>query len=134
LFIPSTQTVPVTPYNTPSYPVPQGHKERFDQLKCDYSVNLLPVYYRDRFVLPDQVSDLLNGATCELHLSLTHNYIRKPEEAYDLLNGTIRQITMHAPGCGKPVSPYKRRDFKQGPLSPSQASSSKISKTFAEDE
>jgi hypothetical protein len=130
LSISSSQTVPVAPYDTPSYPVPQGQKERFDQLKCDYSVNLLPVYCRDRFVPPDQVSDLLNGATCELHLSLTHNFIRKPEEAYDSLNGTIRQITVHALGCGKPVSPHKRKDFKQGPPSPSQASSSKISKTF----
>jgi hypothetical protein len=79
------------------------------------------------------VSDLLNGATSELHLSLTHKYIRKPEEAFDSLNGIIRQITVRAPGCGKPFSPYKRRDFKQGPLSPSQASSSKISKSFADD-
>jgi hypothetical protein len=108
------QTVPVTPYyyledltskkgqganndpltsqspideDTSSYSVPHNHKERFDQLKCNYAVNLLPVYCHDRFIRPDQVSDLLNGATSEVHLSLTHNYIRKPGEAFKSLNG-----------------------------------------------
>jgi hypothetical protein len=110
--------------DTSSYPVPHDSKERFDQIKCNYTVNLLPVYCRERFIPPEQTSDLLNGAVAELHVSLSHNLIRKPGESFDSFNGHIRQITIHAPGAGKPTSPYKRRNVREGPHRPPPASSS----------
>jgi hypothetical protein len=110
--------------DTSSYPIPHGSKERFDQIKCDYPVNLLPVYCHERFIPPEQTSDLLNGAIAELHVSLSHNHIQKPGESFDSFNGNIHQITIHAPGSGKPTSPYKWKNIRDGPHRPAPASSS----------
>ncbi|KAF8527301.1 hypothetical protein JB92DRAFT_2826241 [Gautieria morchelliformis] len=103
---------------TQSYPIPNEFRERYDHIKRDYEVNLLPVYSRKRFVPLEETSDLLNGALAELHLSVTHNYIKKGEERFDSFNGNIRQIVVHAPGSGRPISPYKRKNLHEGPLRP----------------
>ncbi|KAF8463786.1 hypothetical protein JB92DRAFT_3065877 [Gautieria morchelliformis] len=103
---------------TASYPVPFQFKERFDIIKSDYSVNVLPVYCRDEFVPPDQTTELLNGALAEVHLVLSHNHIRKPGDEFDSFNGHIRQVIVHVPGTGKASSPYKRKNVREGPVRP----------------
>ncbi|KAF8509234.1 hypothetical protein JB92DRAFT_3120013 [Gautieria morchelliformis] len=105
---------------TMSYPVPREFRERFDQVATDYEVRLLPVYFRKEFVPPEETSETLNGALAQLHLSVSHSHIKKPEESlsFDAFNGNIRQVVVHSLGPAKPVSPYKRKNVRDGPVGP----------------
>ncbi|KAF8521804.1 hypothetical protein JB92DRAFT_3110865 [Gautieria morchelliformis] len=109
---------------TKNYPVPSEYTDRFDAIKSSYSVNKLPVYYNDRFVPPHMTSRVLENAVIELHIGITHNYMRKDAEKFDSFNGNICEVNIYIPGSSRPLSPYKRKNPRDDPLLPSASASS----------
>ncbi|KAF8521154.1 hypothetical protein JB92DRAFT_3111304 [Gautieria morchelliformis] len=117
--------------NTKNYPVPPEYVEQFDAIKNIYSVNVLPIYYKNRLVPTLKVPRVLENATVELHVALTHNYMRKDTDRFDSFTGYIRQVIVHELGTPKPLSPYKRKDPREGPFLPIASSSSSNSNPAA---
>ncbi|KAF8531831.1 hypothetical protein JB92DRAFT_3104493 [Gautieria morchelliformis] len=92
---------------TKNYPVPSEYKEQFNAIAPSYSVNELPVYYENKFVAPHSTTKELENAVVELHVAITHNYMRRESEKFDSFNANIREIFILVPGSPKSLSPYK---------------------------
>ncbi|KAF8496578.1 hypothetical protein JB92DRAFT_3126074 [Gautieria morchelliformis] len=80
---------------TKNYPVPPKYTDQFDAIKNYYSVNLLPAYYKNKFIPTLKTPRLLENATIELHVAVTHNFMRKDTDKFNSFNRYIRQVIVH---------------------------------------
>ncbi|KAF8521158.1 hypothetical protein JB92DRAFT_2827950 [Gautieria morchelliformis] len=106
-----------------NYPVPSEYKEQFDAITPSYSVNELPIYHKNKFVPPHSTTKKLENAVVELHVAITHNYMRRDCDKFDSFNANIREIFVLIPGSPKSLSPYKRKNPRDGPLLPHPSTS-----------
>ncbi|KAF8518867.1 hypothetical protein JB92DRAFT_2828580 [Gautieria morchelliformis] len=77
----------------------------------DFTINLLPAYNQNDLVPAEQTSKILNGALVEVHLSLSHNHIRKQGESFDSFNGNIHHREAH-------LALQKEKSTQWSPLPP----------------
>ena len=79
-----------------------------------YQAVPLPVYVNEKFVEPTNVNNVIKGALVELHFELHHFAIRRA--ALDSFNATIEQIIVLRPGEARPMTAYKRKNPRIGPI------------------
>ena len=99
---------------TERWPVPPPLRGELDRIKFEYRAVPLPVYVNDKFVEPVNVNSAIKGALVELHFELHHFPIRKV--AQDSFNATIEQIIVLRPGEARPMTAYKRKNPRVGPI------------------
>ena len=85
-----------------------------DRFKNEYRVGPLCVYANDCFVEPIDVNNTIRGALVDVHFKLQHFHIRQKD--YDSYNSSVEQVQIIQPGEACPVSPYKRAEFRGGPV------------------
>ncbi|KAF8256856.1 hypothetical protein EI94DRAFT_169247 [Lactarius quietus] len=99
---------------TEHWPVPPRLREELNKIKFEYRAVPLAVYVNDTFIEPANVNNAIKGALVELHFELHHFAIRK--KAQDSFNATIEQIIVLRPGEACPVTAYKRKNPRDGPI------------------
>jgi len=99
---------------TEHWPVPPRLREELNKIKFEYRAVPLAVYVNDTFIEPADVNNAIKGALVELHFELHHFAIRK--KAQDSFNATIEQIIVLRPGEARPVTAYKRKNPRDGPI------------------
>jgi hypothetical protein len=103
--------------------VDKKYKSDYDDVMYTHSVNLLPVYKKDKLVETVDVPDVLQGALVEVHFSINHYKIFSTVP-FDSFTGVVRQIVVLKPGAPKDTSPYKRKNLRNGPIRPPPAKQS----------
>ncbi|KAH9014415.1 hypothetical protein EDB85DRAFT_1899227 [Lactarius pseudohatsudake] len=101
--------------DTEHWPVPQELRSHLDGIKHEYRVAPLHVFKSDhQFVEPSNVNDVLEESLVEIRFELCHyNFVSKMEHSF---NASIEQIVVLHPGVARPVSLYKRKDYRTGPI------------------
>lgn len=99
---------------TAHWPVPPRLREELIKIKFEYRAVPLSVYVNSRFVEPADVNNAIRGALVELHFELHHFTIRKAVQ--DSFNATIEQIIVLRPGEACPMTVYKRKNPRDGPI------------------
>jgi hypothetical protein len=105
-------------YGTENWPVPADLRNDLDNIKQRYCAVPLPVIMKDRFIGARDVNEVIKGALVEIHFKLNHYHIRPeyPRENLDSFNGSIQHIRVLQPGEARPVSAYKRKNIRDGPI------------------
>ena len=99
---------------TENWPVPPRLREELNKIKFEYYAVPLSVYADDNFVEPALVNNAIRGALVELHFELHHFAIRRA--AQDSFNASIEQILILRPGEARPITVYKRKNPRDGPI------------------
>ena len=99
---------------TARWPVPPQLRDELNKIKFEYRAVPLPIYVNGRFVEPADVNNTIKGALVELHFELHHFAIRKVMQ--DSFNATIEQIIVLRPGEACPMTVYKRKNPRDGPI------------------
>ena len=99
---------------TERWPVPPPLRGELDRIKFEYRAVPLPVYVNENFVEPLNVNSAIKGALVELHFELHHFAFRKAGQ--DSFNATIEQIIVLRPGEPRPMTAYKRKNPRVGPI------------------
>jgi hypothetical protein len=78
---------------TRAWPVPPYCQDKFNEIKCSHCVQPLLVYYEEKFVKPDQMSNILVGSLAEIHFTIKHYTISKASmAAFDSFTGNVEEI------------------------------------------
>jgi hypothetical protein len=107
--------IPEIDEETNEWPVPSEFQEELDDIKETYQATPLKVYIGNKFVEPLDVCAALSNALVEMHFTIQHYRIAK-ESAFDSFSAVIQQILVLKPGVSKNASPYKRKNFRDGPV------------------
>ena len=99
---------------TEHWPVLPRLREELNKIKFEYYAVPLAVYADDNFIEPALVNNAIRGALVELHFELHHFAIRKA--AQDSFNASIEQIIILRPGEARPMTVYKRKNPRDGPI------------------
>jgi hypothetical protein len=97
--------------------VPPHLVKELDRVKYDYTVNPLPVYKDEQFVLAAAVETCLNGALVEVTFNLEHYAIFKQNEIpHDTFDADVLQINILKDTEVIPLSSFKLHDVHEGPM------------------
>ncbi|KAH9028294.1 hypothetical protein EDB85DRAFT_1892587 [Lactarius pseudohatsudake] len=103
---------------TENWPVSDDLQPDLQELKYEYQVKPLSVFYNDKPVKVDEATNVLKGALVEVHFELHHYHIRNKEgnTEFDSLNASIEQIIILQLSNARPTSAYKCKAVGQGPI------------------
>jgi hypothetical protein len=99
---------------TERWPVPDHLHGDLDDIKRTYQATPLHVFSRDTFVEVGNVNDIIRGALIEMHFELYHYNIRGKDQ--DSFNAQIQQIIVLQPGKLRPITAYKQKNVRDGPI------------------
>ena len=108
-------------HDTEKWPVPVDLRSDLDKIKWAYRATPLRVFAKDAFVEVLNVNNMISGALVEMHFELYHYCIRATEQ--DSFNARIQQILVLQPGKPRPITTYKRKNVRDGPIHLNQAMS-----------
>jgi len=94
--------------------VPPELQDDLDDIKHAYRASPLRVFANEKFIEVGQVNEVIEGALVDLHFELFHFGIRKKNE--DSFNGSMEQVLMLQPGQPRPVTVYKHKNVRDGPI------------------
>ena len=104
---------------TATWPVHEDHLEALHKLMYDYRVLPLPVFKDNKFVEPIDVKHAMKDALVEVHFGILHYRIgSEGNNPHDSYSAIPRQIIVLKDGTPPPVSPYKRKNVREGPYRP----------------
>lgn len=69
-----------------------------------------------KFVEPADVPSALENALVEVHFSISHYRIGKDATSIDSFSAIVQQVLILKTGVPKKSSPYKRKNFREGPV------------------
>lgn len=99
---------------TEQWPVADHLRSDLDNIKWGYRATPLSVFARNAFVEARNVNEIITGALVEMHFELYHFCIRASDQ--DSFNGRIQQILVLQPGKTRPITAYKRKNVRDGPI------------------
>jgi hypothetical protein len=99
---------------TRAWPVPLYCQDEFNEIKCSHRVQPLLVYHEEKFVEPDQTSNILAGSLAEIHFTIKNYTISKAStSAFDSFAGNVEEI--HVLKVAAPKG-NKRKNPRDGPV------------------
>lgn len=102
---------------TNEWKVPSQFQEELDDIKDTHQVMPLKVYMGQHFVEPVDVSQFMDNALVEVHFAVKHYHIQSKESSgNDSFSAVVQQVLILKPGEARSESPYKRKNFRDGPV------------------
>lgn len=77
---------------TDNWPVPNEFKGEFDTMKTSYMVNPLKVYVGNKFIEPQEVTSVLDGALVEVHFTVKQYWINSCTPVINSFSALVQQV------------------------------------------